>query len=216
MQIEVLDQRRSNRTVAEAHVLELQFARQSIALKAPRGFVRRIILLVDMILHHIVEPLHLHLRRLQRRAQGHQLRHRLLELSHQRLKCHEHAREAAHRHDQRRVHARRHHRTNRQRQRFDLNLLLGRQHLRTIARPHRKQLAFTAVGFDRFDHSQAVRRNAVLFALILLHLHVQVDQISTQDEKYQRIERAHRHADQRQRHAVLEQQQQEEQRNDHV
>ena len=222
--IEIREQRFFQWTITEGNVCKGQLPGQPFPWECPRCVVRRKIQLVHLIAPYVVQSLHLHFRRLQRSAQPQQSVYRRLETAHQILERQEHARrhrpvhdgEAAESHDQRAVDAAEERRQERHRHLPHGRFLRGGKHLCLIARPFREEIRLVAVRFDGLDHAKPVHRDAVSFARILLYPHVEIGQMTAHGKEQDDAHRAERHADQCQRHVVLQEQKEIEHRHDQI
>ena len=94
VQIEMLQKRPFQRTVAKAHILQPQVPRQTVKGYLFLSFLLRgrKIQTVHLISAHVIQTLHLHFRGLQGGTQAHQRIDRRLKAAHQMLECHEHTR----------------------------------------------------------------------------------------------------------------------------
>ena len=224
MHVEMFQQGRVQRTVAEAHILHGNLARQAVPRKGNRLVRSRIIQTVDFIPFHIVQPLHLHLNVPQGVAQHQQLLHRFLEPGDQVVEGHVHTGghhafhngKTAYGHDQRAVKT-----AQQKRQQLDLHrphfhFLGGHGSLGRITGPLGKELSLTAGGFDVLDHHDPAHQHAVGLGLILLDPHGQIGLTAPHIKEHRNIHHADGNTDQGQGNAVLEQQRQVEQRDQQV
>ena len=177
--IKMLQKGRLQRAVTEAHILHHQIPRQAGALEAHFALVGRVVQAVYLVAAHIVQPLHLHFRGLQRRAQSQELPEGSLKAAHKILEGHEdtgghhplHDGEAADGHDEGAIDPR-------QKPRQELHLpgpvchfLGGHNDLGTVTRPLGEEIPFAARGLDALDHHQAVHGGAEFLAPVVLRPH---------------------------------------------